>query len=381
VRVTGYAYPWDVVPGFAERALAAGADRIALAVAYHAVRAATPWRTDTAAVDAPAAALYRPVRESVWGGRELRPQPGPFDAAEAAEVLRDNGIPVSAWLVLTHATAVGSRVPRVSVVDCFGSRYPWALCPAQPDVLDYAADLAAEALRELPADEVVLEACGQLGAVHQHLHEKTDAVWSPAAVRLLSVCCCPACAAGWAGAGLDPELVRGLLADRVRALVAGGDLTATDPGLPAEVAAVLLAVRQRAADRLRGRVRAVLGGRPVRLHADPDPWATGALPGLTPDAAAELSTPDGVVLPAWQPGPAAVERVRTARALLPDAAVGAYVTVVAPAPPAEIARYVGALAGAGADELHLYHFGLAGPARLPYVDLASRAAHAGGTPG
>ena len=83
--------------------------------------------------------------------------------------------------------------------------------------------LTGTALDGLDVRSVVLEACGQLGAVHQHQHEKTDAVWSPAAARLLSVCCC---ARGWTGS--DAERVREVLRAEVRRLVATGDMTAVD---------------------------------------------------------------------------------------------------------------------------------------------------------
>ncbi len=386
--VTGYCYPWDVVddPGFADRASEIGVDEVAIAASYHSTRAATPFLTDRTAMVAERAGLYRPVRDEVWSGSALRPAPGPWvdqsqdeqdkrdKVADAVSVVRDAGLRTALWVVLTHNSALGLANPDRTVRNCFGENYGWALCPAHDDVREYAATLAAEAVRDLRPDTVILESCGQMGAVHQHMHEKTDAVWAPAVARLLSICCCSACTSAWQRAGLDPDRITELLRERVRAIMAIGDLGATADGLPEEVGATLLSTRQQHTDALRAAVLAEVGsaGRVV-LHASADPWATGALPGLTPATAGDV---DAVVLPGWQVGPAALDAVRSTRAALPDSIdVGSYVTAVAPIPVTGVEGYVRDLHAAGAGELHLYHLGLAGPARLPYLRDAVTAAH------
>ncbi|MDT7671211.1 MAG: hypothetical protein QOC74_3994, partial [Pseudonocardiales bacterium] len=190
MKVTGYSYPWDVLesPGFVDRAARLGLDEVAVAVSYHSTRAATPWASERTAVLARHAALYRPVREHAWAGARLRPAVPDWVAAEdsasaAVHALTAAGLPTAAWLVLTHNSALGRANPDVTVHNCFGESYPWALCPSRPEVQDFTATLTAEALAGLPVSTVVLEACGQLGAVHQCEHEKTDAVWGPAAAR------------------------------------------------------------------------------------------------------------------------------------------------------------------------------------------------------
>ncbi|HJP79430.1 MAG TPA: hypothetical protein VJ914_34470 [Pseudonocardiaceae bacterium] len=380
--VTGYAYPWDVAddPGFVERAVEIGVDEVAIAASYHSTRAATPFQTSRTAVVAEKAGLYRPVRDQAWGGRNLRPAPGPWTdrtqdkVADAVSVVRDAGLRTALWVVLTHNSALGAEHPDRSVRNCFGENYAWALCPAHEDVREYAATLAAEAVRDLRPDTVILESCGQMGAVHQHMHEKTDAVWAPAVARLLSVCCCSACTTAWRRAGLDPERITGMLREQVRTIMATGDLGATADGLPEEISTALLRTRQQHTDALRAAVLAEVGsaGR-VILHASADPWATGALPGLTPFTSGDI---DAVVLPGWQVGPGSLDAVRQTRASVPDTVdVGSYVTAVAPMPVTDIQGYVRDLHAAGAGELHLYHLGLAGPARLPYLRDAVTAAH------
>ncbi|RSM37150.1 hypothetical protein DMA12_37565 [Amycolatopsis balhimycina DSM 5908] len=372
MKVTGYAYPWDVLAdGFAARARDLGVDEVAVALSYHSARAATPWSASATAVVARHAAFYRPVAGG-WG--ELRPSTpdwvAPDSGGDAVRLLNEAGIPAAAWIVLTHNSQLGYEHPDVVVRNCFGEAYPWALCPSQPAVREYAAKVTEEAVAGLDLSSVILEACGPLGAVHQHQHEKTDGVWAPAVARLLSICCCDACASGW---DLDAGAVRAQLANEVRRLIATGDLGVTADGLPPSLTQQLLVTRQKATDELRAAVLATLPpGIRIVLHGALDPWVTGALPGLTPSAPDDV---DAVVLFGWAPATGA-EAVAAAREALPErVAIASYITAVAAAPVPDIAAYVGELAKAGAAELHLYHLGLAGPGRWPDLETATAAAH------
>ena len=99
MKVTGYAYPWDVLEdGFAARAHALGVDEVAVALSYHSARAATPWSASRTAVVARHAAFHRPVRPDVWGS--LRPSTPDWIASgdsggDAVRLLNAAGIPAS----------------------------------------------------------------------------------------------------------------------------------------------------------------------------------------------------------------------------------------------------------------------------------------------
>ena len=355
MRLTGHAYPWDVLgdPGFVDR-VPGEVSTVALAAAYHSVRAATPLHPNHQLVNASYAAFYRTVRESVWRGRRLRPlsptwlsTSNSFD--EAAVLLRGAGLRGSAWVVLTHNSRLGTAFPDVAVVNCFGDRYPYALCPAHGEVREYAATLAAEAAEN--ADEVSLEACGQLGLTHQSHHEKTDNAWTPEAMRWLSVCCCHACQRGWSARGLDPAWVLSTLREAVR----------TSCEVP--FADELLAVRQESTDLLRAEVLARLSV-PVILHAHPDPWVTGASPGLTPAAGPDVAA---LVVPAWPTDSAPVVEAAVAT----GRPVDAYVTVLQT--DEGLPEHARRLAEAGATGLAFYHLGLAPSWRQPLITEMIRA--------
>ncbi|GAA4459737.1 putative glycoside hydrolase [Phytohabitans houttuyneae] len=348
VTLSGHAYCWDVLgdPAFADRAADLGLDFVTLAAAYHSVRAATPLHPRHQVVDARYAVLYRPVRESVWRGRRLRPLapdwmdgPDPFRAAASALSVR--GIEVAAWVVLTHNSRLGTAHPDLAVVNCFGDPYRHALCPSWEEVRDYAALLAAEAIRDVPVAAVSLEACGQLGVVHAAHHDKTAGAWSEQARRWLSVCCCPACRRGWDAAGADPERIVAQLRAGVRA------------GTPVDDAETIVDSRLRAAETLRAQCVAALGGTPVILHASVDRWATGPSPGRA------AATPGRLLLNAWAVSPEPVRAVRTA--VQRGDTVHAYVTALAPTSTSDLPEHVLRLVDAGASGINLYHLGLAPP--------------------
>jgi hypothetical protein len=351
-------------PSFASRARDLGVDTVTMAASYHSTRAATPLHPRHQVVTADYAALYRPVRDEAWKDQRLVPkapawltEPDPFGVA--ARTVREAGLKVAAWIVLTHNTRLGQQHPDLAVVNCFGESYPYALCPAQDEVREYAATLAAEALRDAPVDEVSLEACGQLGLTHLNHHEKTDDAWTPYAQRLLSICCCSACRDTWRGRGLDPDRAVGGLRAAVRAEAASEESTVD--GLDE-----VLAARHASTDALRARVLAAVAeqapGQPITLHANPDPWATGASPGLTPTAAGDA---DALLVPSWGVAPSTADNV--ARAVATGTPVDAYVTVLPPADPDALPGHLTRLKAAGATRLSLYHLGLAPRWRQPYL--------------
>ena len=384
-RVVGHAYPWDVLgdSSFAGRVADIGVSRVALAASYHATRAATPLHPAHRVVDAPEAALYRPVREAAWAGRALRPVNAPWVAstdpfAEATGELERQGIAIDAWVVLAHSSRLGRDRPELAVRNCFGDSYPYALCVANEEVRDYSALVAAEAVRELPVSGVSIESCGQLGFAHNGTHEKTVGAYPPAGERLLSVCCCAGCRRDWAAAGAGPERVVAGLREALAVTQNGGSGPAPtiEMLLGADVAGLLLATRLGNQDRTRTQVlAAVRDSAPaarLTMHGQPDPWATGPSPAIT---AAALADVDTVLVPAWADNQATRDAIVDARLLAPaGVSVGAYVTVLPPADPRTVADHAAALVAAGADELHLYHLGLANRAQLDVLGRIARLA-------
>ncbi|WP_440900163.1 hypothetical protein [Actinosynnema sp.] len=358
VTTVAHAYPWDLVgdPAAAERIAALGVDAVALAASYHTVRAATPFHPRHRLVDARHAAFYLPVRPRAWG-RLVPAAPtwvdgeNPYGAA--SDALRAVGLPVHAWTVLTHSSRLGDLHPDLVVRNAFGDRYPYALCPANPDVAEYAAALVTEVLDQGAPDGVVLEACGPLGFTHGGHHEKTDgADWGPVAQKLLSLCFCAACERRY------PD------ADAVRAAVRAG----VDGGAPGveealgEWAAGVRAARTALSRDLRrdlvGLVRAA--GAKAVVHATADPWGTGPFATVADGVGVDV---DVLTLTCWGGPEASLPAIEALREAAPGVPIAAYVLALPPRT-ADAAALVEEWRHYGVDELHLYHAGLASADRM-----------------
>jgi hypothetical protein len=370
LRVSAYLYPWDVDgdPTAIDRIAGLGLDGVTLAAAYHAVRAVTPFHPRHRIVTREAAVYYR-TGEARWRGSPLAPvqaePPGSFERAAAR--LRGRGLRVGAWAILTHGCRPGDS-PAVCVKNAYGDRYPWALCAASAAVRDYATALAAEVAALDDTDEIELEACGWYGIDHGGAHDKTgEAAAGPAARWLLSLCFCPACADLYARAGADPGELRAAVCSALDAALGWGSAgpAGADGLLPDGMAAVLDAARAEAAARLLHEVIAVVRaagpGKPVLVHADPDPRVCGSNPGYDPAVLLGPGGADGIVLSCWDPAAARHVVARAAAAAPPGARIASGLLAVAGlgGDPGALAAQAGAVARAGATELRVYHAGLA----------------------
>ncbi|MFD9741080.1 hypothetical protein [Umezawaea sp. NPDC059074] len=370
VTSIAHVYPWDVIgdPLAAQRYADLGVDAVALAASYHTVRAATPLHPEHRMVDARHAAFYLPVRDEAWDGRRLVPaEPAWVDGdnsfGAAADALRAVGLPVYAWTVLTHSSRLGDLHPDVNVVNAFGDRYPYALCTANLDVVEYATTLVTEVLDLGRPDGIVLEACGPLGFFHGGHHEKTDgADWNPVQQKLLSLCFCVVCAVRYQDAGLDVDDLRATVRAAVDAGVpsveeALGDLakpvSAVRTGIVRDLRRALVALVRERAPRIR-----------IALHATGDEWATGPFATVAPAVDADV---DVLTVFCWAGVDAATPGIRALREVAgPDARLASYVLALPPkavdgeALLEEWKRY----AAEGVEEFHLYHAGLASQPRL-----------------
>jgi len=368
-KITAHLYPWDVNgdPDAAARLVDAGVTRVALAASYHAVRAATPHHPRHKIVEAPHGAAYVAIRAHVWEGHELVPQnaeawAGADSFVRAREALAQAGLRVAAWSVLTHSCSFESRFAEHTVRNAFGDRFSYALCPARPEVREYAATLVTEIVLLGQVEEIVLEAAGQLGFEHGSAHEKTaGADWSPAQQALLSICFCTPCERLYTRAGIEPAAMRSEIADALADAEAAARLRA-------RLSSVVPPARAAADDELLREVVSharAAGARDVTVFADPDPWTTGAT--ITP-----LGSIDGVdrwLLPCfgdWQDD--AMRAAALAR--LAPAAIAAYVSLLTEDFSATIDDRLAALSGAGISSVHGYHYGLASQGRIDTMTAA-----------
>jgi len=336
MRSAAYLYPWDVAgdPAAPELMAGLGVGHVVLAAVYHGIRAMAPRHPVHRVVSVPHSAAYYPSSFV---------EPGRWSFTEACTALREAGLPVHAWMVVNHVDLPGPV--RDNVVNAYGDRYPWALCPARDAVLDRAVGIATE-VADLPGVAgIELEACGWFGFDHLGAHDKTSGVPLTAADRdLLSLCFCDACAPSYEDA---PELRR-----RVRAALDGG--AAFDAG-------DVFGARATVADRFRAAVVAAIRSRrpdlEILLHTNPLPSRSTAFTGADPALAASLV--DGRVVNCWTDFAALHASLQVAgpvyASLLAVAGMGGR-------PLADQVRRAGDAAG-----IRLYHAGLASGADLDAI--------------
>ena len=150
--IAAYVYPWDVAgdPEAGQRLAELGLSEVTLAAVYHATRAVTPRHPRHRIVYAERTAAYIPLNASRWRGAPIGLTGADDSVVEAAESLRTNGLDVHAWVVLNHVDRPGDD-HRFCVVNAYGDRYPWALCPAYDEVASYATTIIDE-VTELDGD-------------------------------------------------------------------------------------------------------------------------------------------------------------------------------------------------------------------------------------
>ena len=318
-----YAHPFDLdalAPhGGLARLRDLGFQEVALATSYHDGRWLQPWHPagrvrfleDGTVHFRPRGdyGLLRPLASSSV------PAEGPSPLERLCAEAPRAGLAVRAWTVFTHNSRLGALHPGLCVENAFGDRYPYALCPAQPAVRDYVANLCADLGRHQGLATIECEALGQMGHKHGSHHDKASFAASGLFDAALSACFCAACRARLAEHGADPEAVRGAVAEQIDGWTRDGD--AMQPGRvaqgPDEQLAAggaswlgpVLAVRARTAQELAAATAVPGVRRAIQVH--PHPWFTGSQLGAT--SAAVFPAGDERVVTCYGEGPDAIGRL------------------------------------------------------------------------
>jgi hypothetical protein len=360
-----YLYPWDVAgdPHAAQRLAALGLVEVTLAAVYHATRAVTPHHPRHRIVTAERTAAYVPLNDSRWRRAPIALSAADDSFLDAAQMLRASGLDVHAWVVFTHVDRPGDD-QRFNVVNAYGDRYPWALCPANDEVVSYATAVADEVTELDGLAGIELEACGWYGVDHMCAHDKATLPGSADGRYLLSLCFCRACVAAFTVAGVDGDRLRRDVRDALDGPPHGTDTDdASGINLLDDRAQTVASVRRAMAERFRAavieRIRARRPEWRVALHASPNPTATTAFTGIDMDArhhGRHPTTPDALVVNCWN-GHGSV-----AASLGAGIPVHANVLAVAElgGDPYTLIDRGQAAVRAGATGVRLYHAGLAG---------------------
>jgi hypothetical protein len=363
MEVAAYVYPWDVVgdPAAADLIAGLGLSHVTLAAVYHGTRALTPRHPAHRIMVAEHSAAYYPLSTERWDGSVLHPPNAPWTGdtdsfGSAVAALAAAGVAVHAWVVVNHVDLPG--LAEFTVVNAYGDRYPWGLCPAQEAVREYALNLAGD-LGELPGiGGVELESFGWYGFDHLSAHDKVGGVRLTGAEEyLFSLCFCDACDAAYRAGGIHPDELR----DHVRAALDPAFAGAPRPEegidelLGADLSHAVQRIRADVVDDYRRPVIEEIRKRELTIlaHASPEPHRYIAFTGVDVPRAHELF--DGLVVNCWR-NLDALDQTR-------GAAVSVHASFLAiegmGGTPATLAEQGLAARAAGADGIRLYHAGLA----------------------
>lgn len=377
----------------------AGIDDLTLAVAYHAARDVLPHNpVGRVRFLEPGRVFFRPDR-SLWRGVRLQPQASelcadtdPLEEARAAAARR--GMGVNAWAVFLHSDRLGFEHPECAPRTALGDRLLTDLCPAHPDVRDYAvaltADVAGRGVRSLRAESLHFH-----GFRHGAHHERVFVAIDPLAERLLDLCFCPSCEEAARAAGVDVAAVRRLAAAEAERALAGRPGTDGGAELALEDVQALaggelgrfLAVRARvvsdlaeavtAAARIRGvpvvfiehagGLKGYADGRPRGAPAAACAWRLGV------DLPALAGTVNAVEVLGYARGSRRLAReleAYRAAGIGPRLALALRIMHPDCTGPRNLAAKVAVARRAGVAELDLYHYGLAPLDCLDWVRTA-----------
>jgi hypothetical protein len=228
MRVTTYAYPWDLATIGVESALRemadVGIEGIDLAASYHPIDALAPRGPAARYFTSARGGVFFPARLERYG--RIVPSLGASEVCAVWPQVADRaaavGIDLNAWVVTLFQPWIVDAHPDCARVLAAGDRSGSGACPANDDVREYCATLCADVVDQFGVGVVRLEGI---------LPQMWDLDWlrprvlvdvSPLARELLALCFCPSCERRGTAAGLDVARVRSRVNDRIVAELARG---------------------------------------------------------------------------------------------------------------------------------------------------------------
>ncbi|WP_049574348.1 hypothetical protein [Nonomuraea sp. SBT364] len=199
-----------------DRISAYGVAGVTVGAVHHAARDVTPHGLSRLTIRRDGAHLVPPA--DLFSGLRLTPTAGHQDALDGLRAAcTARGLKLHGWTVFLRNATIGEAHPDVSVRDCFGDRGALAyLCPAHPDVRDYAVALA-RAVARLGVDSVVAESLHFTPLKPQ----RSFVPLGPMDAYLFGLCFCDYCMRRATDLGVNAEVARDECARIVGSVLAG----------------------------------------------------------------------------------------------------------------------------------------------------------------
>jgi hypothetical protein len=196
-----------------------GAGGITLAAAYHDARDVFPHNPRRVVYfQEPGAVFFQPSPDRF---RALTLQPtvsalldGRDLVSDLVAVARRRDLDANAWVVLLHVDR-GREIEPYAQRNAFGDPYLTQLCPANPNVREYARAVIAD-VASRGVDSILMESFHHFPFAHGYHHERAFVEITPLTSFLLSLCFCESCEGAAAECGVDNASLRDAIRSAIR---------------------------------------------------------------------------------------------------------------------------------------------------------------------
>lgn len=230
-----YVYPWDLAEQPDPKAFGAfvrdlGLNDLTIAGAYHTGKFLRPQAREGRVYFPQDGVVY--TRPDMKSFGKIKPLPSRLSSGtDVFDLYGSAGLDMTAWMVLLHNTAQGMAHPEACCRNLFGDAYPYSLCPAHPDVQEYAITLCQDTSFRYPLKNIVIETPGWMPYQHGYHHEMALIGTTPWLDAMLGLCFCSSCQTAAQKAGVDIDTVRHRLQAQVTAYLDRSYDAPADSGL------------------------------------------------------------------------------------------------------------------------------------------------------
>ena len=221
---TIFTYPWDLNDDGIDRALdviqnEAQLNGVSLAFAYHIATFFLPHNPRRKIYFGEDGIVLFVPDAKHWSNAKIRPRvsrlvEGPDWLPRIIDKVKQRGLHLTAWTVFFYNHHLARTYPDCAKRDALGNANHAQLCPANPDVRQYAKALATDIIMSLKPDAIYLESLCYLPFNYGFLGSKVLTPISPRAEFLLGLCFCPHCLKA-ASEGLDGQKFKDDVAHRL----------------------------------------------------------------------------------------------------------------------------------------------------------------------
>ena len=203
----------------------AGLTGVVLAGTYHHARDIFPHNPLRKIGFHDAGTTYFRPDPARYAGLRIQPQPSVLtrEGDPLGRLLEEAGrlgMDVRVWTNNLHNSTMGERYPDCATRNAFGDLYPYALCPANPDVRAYTAAISADIAR-YGVTTLIPESVYYQPFEHGHHHERSHYPYSETVKFLLGLCFCEHCQAAALTTGVDIGRIHRFVRDVLERVISG----------------------------------------------------------------------------------------------------------------------------------------------------------------